>query len=82
MSAIHPAVESTLIVTATIILSLLALYFFFLLCLCVPWIQRQSLYAHNIHTSWWHNLDDPEDFGFASKISSRSNPLILKCVYR
>jgi hypothetical protein len=67
MVSIDPAVARGLIVFATVIGSLVAFYFFVLLCLCIPWVQRQSLYAHKIHTAWWDNLDDPEDFGFASE---------------
>jgi hypothetical protein len=65
--SIDPTILKVLVILAIVVLSLIAVYFFFLLCLCIPWVQRQSLYAHNIHTAWWHNLNDPEEFGFASK---------------
>ncbi|KAJ4340061.1 hypothetical protein N0V87_002681 [Didymella glomerata] len=37
----------------------------FLIALCFPRIQRHALYAHRINTNLWHNVSNPEEFGFA-----------------
>ncbi|KAJ4374062.1 hypothetical protein N0V83_002801 [Neocucurbitaria cava] len=37
----------------------------FILLLINPTIQRHSLYAHKINTNFWHNVSNPEEFGFA-----------------
>jgi abhydrolase domain-containing protein 12 len=66
MAALDPTAQKLLIIVGIVFISLIVVYFTFLLILCIPWVQRQSLYAHNIHTAWWHDLDDPETFGFAS----------------
>ena len=29
----------------------------------------RALYAHKFHTGFWHNVSNPEEFGFASKCS-------------
>jgi hypothetical protein len=67
MATLDPTIQKLLIILGILIISLITLYFISLLLFCIPWVQRQSLYAHNIHTAWWHNLDDPETFGFASR---------------
>jgi hypothetical protein len=62
-----PPIERTwLIALSSIVLGPIVLYSGALACFCIPWVQRQSLYAHNIHTAWLDDLDDPESFGFAS----------------
>ncbi|KAF2856919.1 hypothetical protein T440DRAFT_463133 [Plenodomus tracheiphilus IPT5] len=33
--------------------------------LVVPVVQRHALYAHKFQTSFWHNVSNPEEFGFA-----------------
>lgn len=30
-----------------------------------PTLQRHALYAHKIHSGFWHNVSNPEEFGFA-----------------
>ncbi|KAH7078461.1 Alpha/Beta hydrolase protein [Paraphoma chrysanthemicola] len=37
----------------------------FLLSLINPTLQRHALYAHKIHSGFWHNVTSPEEFGFA-----------------
>ncbi|KAL6712664.1 hypothetical protein ACN47E_000541 [Coniothyrium glycines] len=37
----------------------------FVLALCVPWVQRNALYAHKFQTGLWGNVSVPEEFGFA-----------------
>ncbi|KAF1934251.1 uncharacterized protein M421DRAFT_116750 [Didymella exigua CBS 183.55] len=37
----------------------------FLVALCFPTIQRHALYAHKFNTNFWHNVSNPEEFGFA-----------------
>jgi len=59
-----------------------ALYFCVLGVLSNSWVQRQSvqfdllcstrltlgraIYAHNIHTAWWHDPNKPELYGYLS----------------
>lgn len=71
MAPLNPAGRTALISILSIILGPVALYAGSLLLFCIPWVQRQSLYAHDFHTNWWDNLDDPESFGFASEICPR-----------
>ncbi|KAF2823552.1 alpha/beta-hydrolase [Ophiobolus disseminans] len=33
--------------------------------LLIPTVQRNALYAHKISTNFWHNVSNPEEFGFA-----------------
>ncbi|KAI9846281.1 MAG: hypothetical protein M1838_001340 [Thelocarpon superellum] len=42
-----------------------AVYMVGLATLTTEWAQREALYAHRFHTLWWHDLDKPEQFGFA-----------------
>ncbi|PVH97853.1 hypothetical protein DM02DRAFT_643959 [Periconia macrospinosa] len=37
----------------------------FVLALCGSWFQRHALYMHKIHSGFWHNISNPEEFGFA-----------------
>ncbi|KAL2163343.1 hypothetical protein VTH06DRAFT_5400 [Thermothelomyces fergusii] len=43
----------------------LGLYTLFLGLSAIPYFQRNFLYAHKIHTLWWGNINDPEQWGFA-----------------
>ncbi|KAG9694534.1 alpha/beta-hydrolase, partial [Aureobasidium melanogenum] len=43
-----------------------SLYPVFVLLLTNPWIQRHALYAHKIHSGFWHDVNKPESFGFAT----------------
>lgn len=36
-----------------------------LVLLINPTLQRHALYAHKFHTGFWHNVSNPEEFGFA-----------------
>ncbi|KAL2049292.1 hypothetical protein ABVK25_010470 [Lepraria finkii] len=40
------------------------LYFVYMTLLLNGWVQRQALYAHNVHTAWWQGPNKPEQFGF------------------
>ncbi|KAL2353013.1 Alpha/Beta hydrolase protein [Cryomyces antarcticus] len=42
-----------------------ALYALALLALTAPSLQRHALYAHKLHSGFWHNVNEPESFGFA-----------------
>jgi hypothetical protein len=69
MAPLSPAGRNALISILSIVLGPVVLYAAALLLFaCLPWVQRQSLYAHHFHTNWWHDLDDPESFGFAREI--------------
>ncbi|KAF9698701.1 hypothetical protein EKO04_003085 [Ascochyta lentis] len=37
----------------------------FLILLINPTVQRHALYAHKLNTNLWHNVSNPEEFGFA-----------------
>ncbi|KAF2200725.1 hypothetical protein GQ43DRAFT_441284 [Delitschia confertaspora ATCC 74209] len=41
------------------------LYGIFMVLLTNPWFQRHALYAHKINSAFWHNINEPESFGFA-----------------
>ncbi|KEQ63636.1 alpha/beta-hydrolase [Aureobasidium melanogenum CBS 110374] len=43
-----------------------SLYPVFVLLLTNPWVQRHALYAHKIHSGFWHDVNKPESFGFAT----------------
>ncbi|KAK3901566.1 Alpha/Beta hydrolase protein [Staphylotrichum tortipilum] len=43
----------------------LGLYSLFLGLSAIPSFQRNFLYAHKIHTLWWKDIDEPEQWGFA-----------------
>ncbi|KAL2133813.1 hypothetical protein VTI74DRAFT_1619 [Chaetomium olivicolor] len=43
----------------------LVLYILFLGLSAIPYFQRNFLYAHKIHTLWWRNINEPEQWGFA-----------------
>ncbi|KAH9892155.1 alpha/beta-hydrolase [Xylariomycetidae sp. FL2044] len=43
----------------------IALYITFILLGSFPFFQRNFLYAHRFNTLFWHNLDNPEYWGFA-----------------
>ncbi|KAG9514938.1 alpha/beta-hydrolase, partial [Aureobasidium melanogenum] len=43
-----------------------SLYPVFVLLLTNPWLQRHALYAHKIHSGFWHDVNKPESFGFAA----------------
>ncbi|KAF2814906.1 alpha/beta-hydrolase [Mytilinidion resinicola] len=45
--------------------SLGGIYAVFIIALLNPWIQHHALYAHKIHSGFWHDLNQPESFGFA-----------------
>ncbi|KAF2105300.1 Alpha/Beta hydrolase protein [Lophiotrema nucula] len=47
----------------------------FLVLLLNPWFQRHALYAHTIHSGFWHNVSNPEEFGFAK---GQVQPFTLK----
>ena len=34
--------------------------------------MARAFYAHNVHTSWLHDPDKPEQFGFLSTISTQA----------
>ncbi|KAF2021776.1 alpha/beta-hydrolase [Aaosphaeria arxii CBS 175.79] len=42
-----------------------AIWASFLIALINPTIQRHALYAHKLHTGFWNNVSNPEEFGFA-----------------
>ncbi|KUI58386.1 Abhydrolase domain-containing protein 12B [Cytospora mali] len=42
-----------------------AVYGIILALLGIPFIQKQALYAHNVHTLWWNDVEEPEKWGFA-----------------
>ncbi|KAJ8108971.1 hypothetical protein OPT61_g7798 [Boeremia exigua] len=37
----------------------------FLIAMINPSFQRHALYAHKLNTNYWHNVSNPEEFGFA-----------------
>jgi len=39
------------------------------------WIS--ALYAHKFHTGFWHNVSDPESFGFASTFVHSQSCVII-----
>ncbi|KAJ9643952.1 hypothetical protein H2199_003818 [Coniosporium tulheliwenetii] len=41
------------------------LYAVFIACLCNSWVQRHALYAHKLHSGFYHDVSVPESFGFA-----------------
>ncbi|KXX78664.1 Monoacylglycerol lipase ABHD12 [Madurella mycetomatis] len=43
----------------------LVVYILFLGLSAIPYFQRHFLYAHKVHTLWWKDLDEPEQWGFA-----------------
>ncbi|KAI4728801.1 alpha/beta-hydrolase [Aureobasidium sp. EXF-10728] len=43
-----------------------SLYPVFVVLLTNPWLQRHALYAHKIHSGFWHDVNKPESFGFAA----------------
>ncbi|KAI5199794.1 alpha/beta-hydrolase [Aureobasidium subglaciale] len=43
-----------------------SLYPVSVLLLTNPWLQRHALYAHKIHSGFWHDVNKPESFGFAA----------------
>ncbi|PMD52445.1 alpha/beta-hydrolase [Hyaloscypha bicolor E] len=48
-----------------IALGLTSLYILALIALTNPWLQRHVIYVHKVHTTWWHDINKPEQFGFA-----------------
>ncbi|KAL1297907.1 hypothetical protein AAFC00_006422 [Neodothiora populina] len=42
-----------------------SLYPIFIFLLTFPWLQRHALYAHRIHSGFYHDVNQPESFGFA-----------------
>jgi len=40
-------------------------YILALVALTNPWLQRHVIYVHKIHTTWWYDINKPEQFGFA-----------------
>ncbi|CAI6335735.1 unnamed protein product [Periconia digitata] len=42
-----------------------ASYACFVLALCSGWFQRHALYMHKVNSDGWHNIVNPEEFGFA-----------------
>ncbi|OAL56651.1 hypothetical protein IQ07DRAFT_626671 [Pyrenochaeta sp. DS3sAY3a] len=36
-----------------------------ILLLINPTVQRHALYSHKLNTNYWHNVSNPEEFGFA-----------------
>ncbi|KAI9727858.1 MAG: hypothetical protein M1834_007904 [Cirrosporium novae-zelandiae] len=53
-------------ITYTVLLSIGGTYVVFLAALLHPNVQRFAVYANKFHTAgWWHNLNDPESFGFS-----------------
>ncbi|TKA49998.1 hypothetical protein B0A49_09200 [Cryomyces minteri] len=42
-----------------------AFYALALVALTAPSLQRHALYAHKVHSGFWHNVNEPESFGFA-----------------
>ncbi|KAH6657091.1 Alpha/Beta hydrolase protein [Truncatella angustata] len=43
----------------------IGLYMTFLLLGSIPFFQRHFFYAHKINTLFWHDIDKPEEWGFA-----------------
>ncbi|KAK4102368.1 alpha/beta-hydrolase [Parathielavia hyrcaniae] len=43
----------------------LAIYISFLGLVSIPYIQRNFLYAHKVHSLWWRDINEPEQWGFA-----------------
>ncbi|EON62560.1 hypothetical protein W97_01784 [Coniosporium apollinis CBS 100218] len=41
------------------------LYAVFVTFLCNSWVQRHALYAHKLHSGFYHDVSIPESFGFA-----------------
>ncbi|KAK0611798.1 Alpha/Beta hydrolase protein [Immersiella caudata] len=60
MAGPHPAFAIGIIACV-----FLALYLTFLVLGSIPFFQRHFLYAHKVHTLWWHKIDRPEYWGFA-----------------
>jgi len=57
----HPAALTVLYLLA----ALLGLYLLFIFLAVIPFFQKQFLYAHNIHTLLWNDVNKPEKWGFA-----------------
>ncbi|KAF2254599.1 alpha/beta-hydrolase [Trematosphaeria pertusa] len=61
MVSLHPMLKKSYWLLA----ALGGLYAVFMLGLLNAWFQRHALYMHKIHSGFWHNVSNPEEFGFA-----------------
>ncbi|KAF2192623.1 hypothetical protein K469DRAFT_315496 [Zopfia rhizophila CBS 207.26] len=61
MASLHPILKKSYWILATVG----GFYAIFMTCLTSSWFQRHALYAHKIHTGFWHDVSNPESFGFA-----------------
>ncbi|KAF2659246.1 alpha/beta-hydrolase [Lophiostoma macrostomum CBS 122681] len=61
MASLHPILKKSYWFLAI----LGGLWATFLILLINPTFQRHALYAHKIHTAFWNNISNPEEFGFA-----------------
>ncbi|KAL2117606.1 hypothetical protein VTJ04DRAFT_7266 [Mycothermus thermophilus] len=60
------ATSSTFILVPCLVVGLpLVLYLGFLGLVTIPWVQRNAVYAHKVHTLWWKDINKPEQWGFA-----------------
>ncbi|KAL1837170.1 hypothetical protein VTJ49DRAFT_4180 [Mycothermus thermophilus] len=59
-------VNSTAILVPCLVVAVpFIVYFGFLGLVTIPWFQRNVIYAHKIHSLWWGNINEPEQWGFA-----------------
>lgn len=35
--------------------------------------ETSALYSHKLHTGWLHNVSNPEEFGFASRLTLKNH---------
>ncbi|KAF2709709.1 hypothetical protein K504DRAFT_280846 [Pleomassaria siparia CBS 279.74] len=61
MVSLHPILKKSYWALA----GLGSLYAIFMFLLTNPWFQRHALYSHKLHYGFWHNVSNPESFGFA-----------------
>ncbi|KAK4121923.1 alpha/beta-hydrolase [Parathielavia appendiculata] len=59
-------VDKVPILVASLVVGVpLAVYSLFLGLASIPYFQRNFLYAHKVHSLWWGDVNEPEQWGFA-----------------
>ncbi|KAF2643278.1 alpha/beta-hydrolase [Massarina eburnea CBS 473.64] len=61
MAPLHPIIKKSYWLLAAVG----ATYAVLMIALINPTFQRHALYMHKVHTGLWHNVTNPEEFGFA-----------------
>ncbi|KAL2024927.1 hypothetical protein VTK56DRAFT_3626 [Thermocarpiscus australiensis] len=54
-----------ILIASLVVVLPLGLYSLFLCLGTIPCVQRNLVYAHKVHTLWWKDINEPEQWGFA-----------------